>query len=67
VVITDAIPANTTYIPGSLALDGSPLTDTADGDAGDVGDSATGTLTVALGDLAAGAPGSTISFRVTIQ
>lgn len=67
VVITDAIPANTTYNPGSLALDGSPLTDTADGDAGDVGDTAPGTLTVALGDLAAGAPGSTITFSVTIE
>ena len=67
VVITDAIPANTTYNPGSLALDGSPLTDSADSDAGDVGDTAPGTLTIALGDLAAGAPGTTITFSVTIE
>ena len=67
VVITDAIPLGTTYNPGSLALDGRPLTDAADGDAGDVGDSTPGTLTVALGDLAPNAPGTTISFSVTID
>lgn len=67
VVITDAIPQNTTYNPGSLALDGSPLTDAADGDAGDVGETAPATLTVEVGDVAAGAPGSIISFSVTID
>jgi uncharacterized repeat protein (TIGR01451 family) len=67
VVITDTVPRNTTYNPGSLALDGRPLTDAADGDAGDVGDTLPGALTVAMGDIAAGAPGSTISFSVTID
>jgi len=67
VVITDAIPADTVYNPGSLALDGRPLTDAADADAGDVGASAPGTLTVVLGDLAAGGPAATISFSVTIE
>jgi len=67
VVITDAIPANTTYNPGSLELDGSPLTDPADGDAGDVGDTASGIITVDLGDIVAGSPGQTISFTVTID
>lgn len=32
--ITDTIPANTSYQPGSLKLDGTALTDTADADAG---------------------------------
>jgi uncharacterized repeat protein (TIGR01451 family) len=36
VIITDAIPADTTYVPGSLKLDGVALTDAADGDAGEV-------------------------------
>ncbi len=36
VVITDAIPANTTFVPGSLALDGAPLTEALDADAGEV-------------------------------
>lgn len=34
IVITDNIPANTTYVPGSLTLNGTPLTDTQTGDAG---------------------------------
>lgn len=67
VVISDAIPANTTYNPGSLEIDGSPLSDPADGDAGDVGDTASGTITVDLGDIVAGSPGQTISFTVTID
>ncbi|MFT4076661.1 MAG: hypothetical protein QM647_14150 [Asticcacaulis sp.] len=33
-VITDAIPAGTTYVSGSLTFDGSPLTDIADSDNG---------------------------------
>ena len=32
--LTDAIPADTTYVAGSLSLNGAPLTDAADGDAG---------------------------------
>lgn len=36
IVITDDLPANTAYVPGSLVLDGVTLTDAADGDAGEV-------------------------------
>lgn len=32
--VTDTIPPNTSYQPGTLRLDGAPLTDLADGDAG---------------------------------
>ncbi|HET7609658.1 MAG TPA: hypothetical protein VFL84_13340, partial [Gammaproteobacteria bacterium] len=32
--LTDPIPASTTYVAGSLRLNGTPLTDAADGDAG---------------------------------
>ncbi len=34
-VASDAIPANTTFVPGSIKLDGSALSDAADGDAGE--------------------------------
>ncbi|MFN3863590.1 MAG: hypothetical protein ACK4RT_04835 [Erythrobacter sp.] len=52
-VVTDAIPTGTTYVPGSLALDATPLTDVADGDAGTASD--TDGITVSLGSTAAGA------------
>lgn len=65
--VTDPIPANTTYSPGSLTLDGVPLTDEADADEGDVGATTTGTVTVALGDVSAPAPVRTIAFDVIID
>jgi uncharacterized repeat protein (TIGR01451 family) len=66
-VITDPIPANTTYGPGSLTLDGAPLTDEADGDEGDVGATTPGTVTVTLGDVTAPVPARTIAFDVVID
>jgi uncharacterized repeat protein (TIGR01451 family) len=49
-LISDPIPVNTTYVAGSLTLNGSPLTDNADADAGRF----TGTaIEVSLGTLAA--------------
>lgn len=67
VVITDPIPANTTYNPGTLTLNSTPLTDIVDGDPGDVGGTTPNTVTVNLGDLAAPAPIQTITFDVTIN
>jgi uncharacterized repeat protein (TIGR01451 family) len=67
VVITDVIPANTTYNPGTLTLNSTPLTDIVDGDPGDVGGTTPNTVTVNLGDLAAPAPIQTITFDVTIN
>jgi uncharacterized repeat protein (TIGR01451 family) len=67
VVITDPIPANTTYNPGTLTLNSTPLTDIVDGDEGDVGGTTPNTVTVNLGDLAAPAPIQTITFDVTIN
>lgn len=61
--VTDPIPANTTYEPGSLTLDSSPLTDSADSDAGN----ATATLvTVDLGTVP-GDTSHTITFQVKIN
>ncbi|WP_303905326.1 DUF11 domain-containing protein [Thiohalomonas denitrificans] len=67
VVITDSIPANTSYVPASLTLNDEALTDAADGDAGDVGDSRADTVTVDLGDLNPGSPTRIITFDVLID
>jgi uncharacterized repeat protein (TIGR01451 family) len=67
VVITDPIPVHTTYSPGTLTLNAASLTDDADGDAGDVGGTTPGTVTVNLGDVAAGSPVEIITFSVVID
>jgi uncharacterized repeat protein (TIGR01451 family) len=61
--VTDPIPADTTYEAGSITLDGAPLTDAADGDAGRLN----GTdIEVALGTVAGGTA-HVISFKVKID
>ncbi|MBE9536349.1 MAG: DUF11 domain-containing protein, partial [Proteobacteria bacterium] len=67
IVITDPIPANTTYTGGTLQLDGAALSDVADVDAGDVGYTTANTVTLSLGNVAGGAPVQTITFDVTIN
>ena len=67
IVITDAIPADTTYNTGTLTLNSASLTDAADGDAGDVGVSIPGVVSVVLGDLSATSPVQTITFEVRIN
>ncbi len=73
VVLTDAVPDGTTYVPGSLTIGGAPVTD---GGGDDAGDAAGGTVTARLGagaNAAAGgalAPGSaaiTVTFQVTVD
>jgi uncharacterized repeat protein (TIGR01451 family) len=63
-VVTDPIPEGTTYVPGTLALDGTALTDAADGDAGMLSD-AEG-IRVELGDVAAGNTHA-ITFDVSVD
>ena len=63
---TDPIPANTTYVAGSLRLNGAPLTDSVDGDSGSFALSPT-RVAVSLGDLTTAAGPQTIDFRVTIN
>lgn len=67
VLVTDPLPANTTYRPGTLTLNAAPLTDAADTDTGDVGATAPATVAVYLGDLSQATPVQTISFEVTIN
>lgn len=61
--VVDAIPAGTTYKPGSLQLDSTALTDTADADAGTF---ASNQVTVVLGTVTAPAT-HTVTFQVTIN
>jgi uncharacterized repeat protein (TIGR01451 family) len=67
VVFNDPIPENTTYRSNSLRLNGTLLSDAADGDVGDVGITTADSVTVFLGDLTANAPAQTIMFDVTID
>jgi len=67
VVITDIIPANTTYTAGTLTLNGASLTDPLDGDAGDVGGTTPGVVTVSFGDMPAGSADQIIVFSVVIN
>ena len=66
-VIADAIPANTTYTAGTLKLTGAVLTDAADLDAGDVGATTPGTVTVKLGNLTSASPAQIVTFDVKIN
>ena len=66
-VITDVIPANTSYRSGTLRLNGNLLSDAADGDAGDVGISNVNTVTVSLGNVTGGSAAQNITFDVTID
>lgn len=63
-VVTDAIPAGTTYVPGSLTLDAAALTDAADADAGTASD-ADG-INVTIGTATAGT-NRAITFAVTLD
>lgn len=61
--IADAIPAGSTYRPGTLTLEGGPLSDAADGDAGEF----TGAgIAVRLGTVPGGG-NRTVTFQVAID
>lgn len=64
---TDAIPANTTYVPGSLRLNGATLTDGADADAGQYLGTPTAQVSVVLGTLTSASAAQTVNFAVTIN
>lgn len=61
--IADAIPAGTTYQPGTLTLESGALTDATDADAGEYTGSA---ISVRPGDVASGQT-RTVTFKVTIN
>ena len=66
-VFSDDIPANTTYVPGTLRLNSTPLTDTAADDAGEFISTPTARVRVALGTLSQASGTQTIQFAVTIN
>jgi len=65
-VFTDAIPSNTTYVVGTLSLNGAALTDAADADAGQLV-TTPAQVRVTLGDLTSASGVQTIQFAVTIN
>ena len=67
VIVEDLIPANTTYVPGSLTLNGASLSDAADGDAGNYEALPVPLVRAALGDLDAAAGIQTLTFDVLID
>jgi len=67
VTLSDPIPANTTYQTSSLKLNGASLTDANDGDAGDVGQTAAGEVTVRLGTMTQTSAAQSVQFTVVIN
>jgi uncharacterized repeat protein (TIGR01451 family) len=67
--LTDAIPANTSYVAGSMTHNAAPLTDASDAPVDDADFAVTtpGAISVGLGSLPAGGPAETITFQVTIN
>jgi uncharacterized repeat protein (TIGR01451 family) len=64
----DPIPANTTFVPGSITFNGNPLTDsTADADAGGYSTSPAPAVQASLGDLTQASGPQTLVFDVTIN
>ncbi len=66
-VFTDNIPANTSYVPGTLRLNSTALTDAVDADAGDFSAAPSARVSVQLGTLTQASGSQTIQFAVTIN
>jgi uncharacterized repeat protein (TIGR01451 family) len=65
-VVADPIPAGMTFVPGSIRLNGTTITDAGDGDAGDFGGTAPNRVTVNIGTVNPGDTG-TITFQATVN
>ncbi len=63
IVISDPVPANTTYVPGSITLGGVGQSDASDADAGSFGSN---TVTVSAGTVPGGQT-RTVTFRTRIN
>ena len=66
-VLRDPIPVFSTYVPGSITLNGAPITDAIDADAGEFDAAVVPTVVVRLGDLTLVDGIQTIVFQVTID
>ncbi len=66
-VLRDPIPLFATFVPGSITLNGAPMTDAIDADAGELDTSGAATVVVRLGDLTLADGIQTVVFQVTID
>lgn len=66
-VFRDVIPANTTFVAGSISLDGVGLSDAIDADVGELDTTGSPTVVVRLGDLTSTVGVKTVEFEVTID
>jgi uncharacterized repeat protein (TIGR01451 family) len=66
-VFNDQIPANTTFVPGSLQLNGTSLSDGADTDGGSFSTTPAPQVRVNFGDLTSASGPQTVRFAVTIN
>jgi uncharacterized repeat protein (TIGR01451 family) len=66
IVIVDATPANTTYVVGSIIVDGAGRTDINDADGSDYGATNAGSVTATIPVVAAGGS-AVVTFDVTID
>ncbi len=66
-VFSDVIPANTTYVPASLSLNGTAMTDVSDADAGQFLVAPSPRVSVGLGNLTQASGPQTIRFTVSIN
>jgi len=66
-VIRDAIPTFSTYVPGSIMLNGSSVSDAIDADAGELDTSGTPSVVVRLGDVTMADGTQTIVFQALID
>jgi uncharacterized repeat protein (TIGR01451 family) len=67
VVVRDPIPADTSYSANSITLNGGGLTDIGDADAGDMGVTNAGEVTVAVGTVVNSGGTATVTFDVTVN
>lgn len=66
-VLRDPIPTFTTYVADTILLNGAPLTDAVDADAGEFDTSAVPTIVVRLGDVTLADGTQTVEFQVTVD
>lgn len=66
-VLADVIPTYTTYVPNSITLNATALSDATDADAGEFDSSGAPAIVVRLGDLTLADGVQTIAFQVTID
>lgn len=66
-VVRDAIPTFTSYVPGSITLNGTAISDAVDADAGEFDAAGTPSVVVRLGDLTTASGPQTIVFQAVID